>query len=391
MESFEFIQQVISQLQPSFRVEDMPVQDTTGHVHQQHITADMDMPPFDKSAMDGYACRKQDIGNKLKVIEIVAAGSVPVNEIKENQCAKIMTGAKVPPGADCVFMVEDAEIIDAVNVRCTNLNTKTNICYQGEDHRIGDILLEKGQIIKPEHLSIIASAGFTQVKVSQMPGIGLIVTGSELVEPDQKPGSGKIRNSNAVQITALCKKMHLDVNYYGIVSDNVKQLTNVFNQAMDETDMIMITGGASMGDFDLVPELLSQSGFEIVWERTGLKPGNPMSFSHNKNKYCFGLSGNPVSCLVQFEYIVKPVLYQLLGGNYLPPVVKGEMAMDFYRKNASRFGIIPVYINPQGLIELLPFNGSAHLNVLAGANALMEIATGINELKKGGHAYVRPF
>ncbi len=389
MEAFEKIQQIISHTKSSHTVEEKTLKDITGHVLQQDIVSDMDMPPFDKSAMDGYACCKQDIANPLKLIEVIAAGSVPVNEIKENQCSKIMTGAKVPIGADCVFMVEDAEKIDENTVRCINLKTKTNICYRGEDCKNGDILLQKGRIIKSEHLPIMASAGYTRVKVSRMPTIGLIVTGSELVEPDQKPDNGKIRNSNAIQISALCKKMNLEVKYYGIVVDDIKQLSTVFNMAMNETDVIMITGGASMGDYDLVPELLSVSGFEIIWERTGLKPGNPMSFSYKNNKYCFGLSGNPVSCMVQFEYLVKPLLYKLLGGHYIPPVIKAEMAMDFHRKNSSRFGIIPVLINTHGLVELLPFNGSAHLNALAGANALMEVATGINELKKGEYAYVR--
>jgi len=390
MISFEQIQQKIKLINPCFTVIEKSLMEALGHVLQQNVTADMNMPPFDKSAMDGYACRHEDLQNTLEVVEIIPAGRLPSKTIESNQCSKIMTGASIPKGADCVFMIEDTERNNENHVRCTNQHSKTNICNRGEDYKKGDVLLKKGQILRPEHISVMAGAGLHKVKVSQMPRIGLIVTGSELVEYSKIPTDGKIRNTNAIQILALAKKMFLDITYYGIVKDDMDNLLTVFTKALTENDIIIFTGGASVGDFDLIPEILRLKGFQILWDRTGLKPGNPMNFSMKDNQFCFGLSGNPVSSLVQFEYLVKPVLYQLMEGNYLPVGIKSRLMEAYSRKKANRFGIVPVYINFDGMVELLPFNGSAHINALTKANALMEIPEGVKELEKGEMTYVRP-
>lgn len=145
-----------------------------------------------------------------------------------------------------------------------------------------------------------------------------------------------------------------------------------------------------MGDFDLIPSLLKQQGFKIFWSNTGIKPGNPMTFSQNDDKYCFGLSGNPVSSLVQFELIAKPVVYQLLGANFSAMRIKASLSSDYLQNVSNRLIIVPVIINEQGLIEEIPFHGSAHINALANANAFMEIEPGVTKINKGELVYVRP-
>jgi molybdopterin molybdotransferase len=310
--------------------------------------------------------------------------------VGKNQCSKIMTGAAVPAGCDCVFKVEESISTDENHVRCTNPATMKNICYQGEDYRSGELLIKKGTIINVSQMAVMAGVGKVKIKVSVLPKISLIATGSELVEPNEKPENGKIRNSNASQVISQLRKMNLEVNYIGLAKDNFEELTKLFNKTLEENDYVIFTGGASVGDFDFIPEILKAQGFNVLWDRTGIKPGNPMTFSQKGNKYCFGLSGNPVSSMVQFEMIAKPAIYQLMGANFRPLRIKAPMAFDLKQKKADRLNLKPIIIGEDGLIEEIPFNGSAHINALVIANALMEIQVEQIEIKKGELVYVRP-
>ncbi len=390
MNKFEKIQQIIQSIQPDFKTEEIDLKDGLNRILQEDIIADMDMPPFHKSAVDGYACHLEDIGNRMEILEVVHAGNMPEKRVGRNQCSKIMTGAAVPAGCDCVFMIEDAEVINENEVICTNLQTRKNICYQGEDYKIGELLLKKGTIINVSQMAVLAGAGKHKIKVAKRPQISVITTGSELVEPDEIPKKGKIRNSNASQLISQLRKMNLEVNYYGLAGDSFELLSELFKRAIDEYDIVFFTGGASVGDFDFIPEILKKHDFKIFWDRTGIKPGNPMTFSRNGNKYCFGLSGNPVSSLVQFELTAKPVIYRLLGAGYQPFRIKAKLTSDFIRKVADRMAIIPVIINNEAEIELIPFHGSAHINALVHANALMEVPAEVINIKKGDFVYVRP-
>lgn len=390
MNQYDQIQDQISRLKMVFETEVVSLQKALNCILQEDVIADTHMPPFDKSAMDGYACRKEDIENEMEMLEVIHAGMVPTKTIRKNQCSKIMTGAKVPEGADCVFMVEHSVEVDGNNVRCTNPKSNINICYKGEDYQVNDVLIQKGTIISPAQIAVLAGAGYHQVRVSVRPKVGLITTGTELVEPDQKPADGQIRNSNGSQIISQVERMGLSVNNYGIIEDDYNKLVDTFDQAIQENDFIIFTGGASVGDFDWVPKILKDQGFDIRWEKTGIKPGNPMTFSIRDNKYCFGLAGNPVSSLVQFEIFIKPVIYKLMGGNYQSFRIKSMLDFNYSRKKTDRLQIVPVVINREGNVEEVPFNGSAHINALVYANAFMEVPLGQAQINKGDLVYVRP-
>ncbi len=390
MGKFEEILEIINNLPTDFNIEEIELQHAFNRILQEDIFADADMPPFHKSAMDGFACHLEDIGNELEVLEVIQAGMIATKKVGKNQCSKIMTGAPVPDGCDCVFKVEESENTGENYVRCTNPGTLKNICYKGEDYKKGELLIKKGTIVNVSQMAVLAGVGKVKIKVSALPKISLIATGSELVEPNEKPENGKIRNSNASQVISQLQKMNLDVNYVGLAKDDYESLTQLFNKTFETSDYVIFTGGASVGDFDFIPEILKSQGFNVLWDRTGIKPGNPMTFSQKGKKYCFGLSGNPVSSLVQFEMIAKPVIYKLLGANYQPFRIKAPLAFDFKQRNADRLILKPVIINESGLIEAIPFNGSAHINALVFANALMEIQTGQNEIMKGELVYVRP-
>ncbi len=390
MNKFGEIQQIIKTLPPCFKVEEIELKNALNRILQEDVIADMDMPPFHKSAMDGYACHWDDIGNKLEVLEVIHAGMMPTKKVGKNQCSKIMTGAAVPESCNVVLKVEDSEKVGENLIICTNPKTRENICYRGEDYKTGEVLIKKGTIINVSQMAVLAGAGKHKLKVSRKPKISVITTGSELVEPHEIPREGKIRNSNSSQLISQIQKMNLEVDYLGLIKDDFSLLSAKFDQALNASDFVFFTGGASVGDFDFVPEILKKHGFQIYWNRTGIKPGNPMTFSQKGNKYCFGLSGNPVSSLVQFEFIAKPVIYILLGAQFEPMRIKARLTSDFQRKIADRLAIVPVIINSEGEIDPIPFHGSAHINALIFANALMEIPDDIHEIKKGEFVYVRP-
>ncbi|MFZ5941294.1 MAG: molybdopterin molybdotransferase MoeA [Bacteroidota bacterium] len=390
MADYEQLQAIIAGLDPRITVTTMPAEEALGTALQQEIRADRPMPPFDKAAVDGFACRMEDLDRELELLETIPAGSMPTKKILQGQCSRIMTGAAIPAGADGVFMIEDAEFPAPGRVRCTNAGSKKNICYLGEDYLANDLLLQPGCLLGPAQLAVIAGAGYRELKVSAPPRIALIVTGSELVEYHEEPAGGKIRNTNALQLLSLLKKIGLKTAYRGIVADERETLLQSFREAEQENEVVLFTGGAAVGDFDLVPGLISDEGYELLWTRTGMKPGNPMCFGIKGEKYVFGMSGNPVSSFVQFEFLVKPVLFRLMGAAYRPFRIKAVMGQDWYRKNASRFGVVPVGLNSEGEIMEVPFNGSAHLHALAAASALMEIPAGLKEIRKGDPVYVRP-
>ncbi|MCK3684759.1 molybdopterin molybdotransferase MoeA [Maribellus sp. YY47] len=390
MNKFDEILSTIKQLPKVFETEEIALEDAYNRVLREDVRADMNMPPFHKSAMDGYACHIDDIANELEVLEVIQAGMMPTQQVGRNQCSKIMTGAAVPDGCDCVFKVEDSEAINEKTVRCINPRTARNICYIGENYRQGDILIKEGTMVSVPQMAVLAGAGYAKVKVSVRPKITVIATGSELVKPEEKPQPGQIRNSNSSQVITQLRKMNLEVVQNLQLKDDYELLTQTFNEALGNSDIVIFTGGASVGDFDFIPEILKEQGFKIFWDRTGFKPGNPMTFSQKGNKFVIGLSGNPVSSLVQFELLAKPAIYQLMGANYAPTRILAKLNFDFQRKKADRLAIVPVFFNEEGLIEEIPFHGSAHINALISATALMEIPLGTNTINKGETVYVRP-
>jgi molybdopterin molybdotransferase len=389
MHTYEKILRIIERINPDFQVEHVPVHSAVDRILQQDVVADMNMPPFTKSSMDGYACKRSDLSNELQILETIPAGKVPEKEITSNTCSKIMTGAELPKGADCVFKIEDSTTLANGKVICLNQNTADNIIPDGLDYLKGDVLIRKGEIISPAHVAVIAGAGISEVAVTKKISLGLIVSGSELVSPEDQPQGGKIRNTNADTIISLIKRMNLEVAYYGIVPDQYDTIKNAINESMQKNDVTIITGGASVGQYDLIPKILEKEKFHTFWNRTGIKPGNPMSFSIKEKKYCVGLSGNPVSSLVQFEMVLKPILYKLMGAKYQPKRFLVPIKEKFERKDAARLGLIPVNVE-EGVVKQIKFNGSAHIHALTFANAFMEIPIGVNEVEPGALVNVRP-
>jgi len=212
----------------------------------EDVISDIDMPPFNKSAMDGFACRRSDLANALEVIETIPAGHTQKKTIGENQCSKIMTGGVVPEGADCVIMIEYTESAGQNKIRFTAKDTRDNICLKAEDIEKGQVILKAGQIIKPQHIAVLASAGCVKPLVSILPKVGIIATGSELVPPCQSPSACKIRNSNSFQLAAQAKQALAETTNYGVIEDTKEKIDAAIKQAISKNDVLIISGGVSV-------------------------------------------------------------------------------------------------------------------------------------------------
>lgn len=374
-----------------------PLASSMGHFLATNIYADRDMPPFNKSAVDGYACRRVDIEKELRVIENIPAGYSPKLKITEGCCSKIMTGAKLPDGADTVIMIEEvvemakvAEVAGTCGfVRYANADgkkLKNNICLKGEDIKEGELVLETGTFVKPQHIAILAAMGINNVPVFKTLNIGLLSTGDEIVEPDVVPDEVQIRNSNGWQLRAQVLRSGAVANYYGIVPDNEKSLKYAIEKALVNNDILVLTGGVSMGDFDFVPSIISSLGFEILFDKVAVQPGKPSTFaikkapgSNNKTeKVIFALPGNPVSSFIQFELLIRPFIFKSMHADN--PVLWFEMAsaQDYNRKSTDRKALIPVIAAPDGRFKIINYNGSAHILALDKANAIAEVPEGVS-------------
>jgi len=371
-------------------VEKVELRDSLKRVLATDVIHDMDMPPFNKSAMDGYACRQSDLSNKLEVIETIFAGKLPEKAIGKNQCYKIMTGAVVPPEADFVFKKEDAEIAESGKVICRKPSSPNNICYRGEDIQRGQIVLNRSTLLTPRHLPVLAGAGVSRPNVYSRPKITVFATGTELVEPAEQPKSFQIRNSNSSQMLAQILEMGVNANYGGIIKDEERVLREKVSTALDSSDIIFLTGGVSVGEYDFMPIVLENLGFEILVSATAIKPGKPMVFARKGSKYCFGLSGNPVSSFVQFELYAKPFLYALMGHNFEQKILIFRMGKEFNRKKADRINFVPANVNQKMEVIPVEFHGSAHINALSGASYLLEVPKGVKTINKGERVNVRP-
>jgi len=363
--------------------------DARGRVLAEAVCSDMDMPPFDKSAMDGYACRRADLARELRIVEEIPAGRVPVRSLGPQECAKIMTGAPVPEGADCVIMVEYTETIGPDKIRFTGDKTATNICVQGEDMKTGTCVLEAGEIIGPPHIAVLAAVGCTQPQVSVRPRVGVIATGSELVEPDARAEGACIRNSNSHQLCAQIDAMCAQARYYGIVADTAEAIDTVIAQAKSENDLIILSRGVSMGDYDLVPGVLRENGFEFLFDSVAMKPGKPTIFGRAGQTFCCGLPGNPVSTFVVFEILLKPFLYGLMGHTYDPYLIPAALDETIRRRKTSRRAHIPVVFTPEGTVRPVEYHGSAHINAMTQAQGLVAVPIGTAELAQGSTVHVR--
>ena len=370
------------------------LQDAPGRVLARDVFYDSDLPLFDKSAMDGYACRREDLeqnpGQELEILETIYAGHPPRFSIGKGQAAKIMTGAMVPQGADCVFMKEVSEVRGTDRVVCRDAKTASNICYRAEDVQKGDLALAKGMLITSRHIPLLAGAGISEPEVFNLPEVALFSTGSELVEASETPLPHQIRNSNGPQLLSQLEAIGIKGSYGGIIRDSEEETEAKLREVMGKTDLVILSGGVSEGDSDFIPRVIEKLGFRIYLTRSAIQPGKPVIFAQRESQFCFGLAGNPVSSFIQFEHYIKPFLYRMMGHDYRLPSKWALMGSDYRRHRTERLKFIPAWLDENNVATPVEYHGSAHIEALGRANCLMDIPLGVAEIKKGERVHVRP-
>jgi molybdopterin molybdotransferase len=386
---FEEALDIITQSAVPLPTERASLQNSLGRVLSVDIFSDMDMPPFDKSAVDGYACRRADLEKELKVLETIPAGKVPSKFVNEGECSKLMTGGMLPQGADTVIMVEDVDVTGTNTIRFVAPRTSSNYCTKAEDITKGEKVLDKGTLIRPQEIAILASVGCANPEVYKQPRIGIISTGDELVEPAETPALSQIRNSNAYQLLAQAKRADCQATYFGIAIDTEEATLQIIQQTAAESDIVILTGGISAGDFDFVPAVIQQAGFDIKFRSLAVQPGKPVIFATRGNQYLVALPGNPVSSFVQFELLVKHLIC-LITGNKTPLLnLKMPIGTDYTRKKSDRKAFFPVFLSAEGTAMPVEYHGSAHIHSYIHAQGIATIGIGENQISKGTLVDVR--
>lgn len=292
---------------------------TLGRVLSDPVLASRDVPPFRNAAMDGYAVRAIDVATasadtpaRLRVLEVVGAGSVPRQTVTAGCATKIMTGSPMPDGADAVVRVEDTEEQDGHVRVLANVTPGTSVRHPGEDMRAGETVLLPGHVLRPADVGLLASLGIAVLRVRRRPQVAILATGDELVDLGQPLGPGQIVNSNAYTLAAAVEETGGVPRMLGIVRDTPEATRSAFADAF-ASDMVLSTGGVSMGTFDLVRQTLADLGVTEHFWKIAQKPGKPLTFGTRDRVPIFGLPGNPVSSLVCFYLYVRPALRALSG------------------------------------------------------------------------------
>ncbi|HOK37889.1 MAG: molybdopterin molybdotransferase MoeA [Bacteroidales bacterium] len=369
-------------------IEKIKISDVYGRILAENIYSEINMPPFRKSMVDGFACRKEDLNKSIFIVGEIKAGDDDIVDIGAEQSVKIMTGAKVPDSADIVVPVEEVEVFDNF-IKVLNQKSSENISPIGEDIKIGDKLLKAGTLITPPIAGVIASLGFNEVKVHKFPEIGLIVTGDEILEPGNVLTSGKIFNSNAYQLIANIKKIGVRPKYYGIINDSASEIENIIKNAIEDNDICIITGGVSMGDYDFVAPTIKNTGLKVHFDSVAAQPGRPLVFASSVNKFVFGMPGNPVSGFVIFETIVKPLIYKIMNHNFRANEFPFKLAGGLTRKKAQRKSFYPVILNSDKTVSPIKYHGSAHLNSYIDAFGIIAMEEDVYNLNDGDFVNVR--
>lgn len=378
-------------------VEKVSLIESYGRILGEDVIADHDVPHFDRSPYDGFAIRAEDTKEasssnpiQFEVIGEIGAGFVFSEEVKAFQAVRIMTGAAIPAGCNAVVMLELTEGFEenekTYMVLKRSFSSGDNISFKGEDVKQNSILVKKGTVINPGVEAFLATFGYSSVHVVKQPVIGIVTTGSELLEVHEQLRTGKIRNSNSYMIAAQIERAGGAVRYYGQFVDDFETCYNTVKKAMKEVDILITTGGVSVGDYDYLPAIYERLQANVLFNKIAMRPGSVTTVAELEGKLLFGLSGNPSACYVGCELYVRPVI-----GTYLhrkdPHVYRAEAILqkDFPKANPfTRFvrGRVEIV---DGQLQVTPvgLDKSSAISSLAEANAFIVLPGGTRGFEAG--------
>jgi len=367
--------------------------DALGRVLAEDIIAERDNPPWDNSAMDGFAVRHEDIKQAhaittptvLNVIEDVPAGKFPVKAVGRGEAIRIMTGAPIPTGADTVLKVEDTENTPT-SVKVFKEEQKgANIRPQGEDVRKGDCIIPKGKAIRPAEAGMLAILAKSFVFVHQRPRVAILSTGDELADLDERFSEEKIVNSNSYGISAQVEEAGGLPLLLGIARDNPEDLKRKIREGLN-ADILVLSGGVSMGDYDFTKPVFQELGGEMNFWKLAIRPGQPVAFGKIGKTLAFGLPGNPVSSMVTFEQLVRPAMLKMCGNQVLArPVVQAIFQEKFSKRPDRRHFLRGVLWMENGMlmVRTTGSQGSGILTSMVKANGLIDVPVEVEKLKPG--------
>ena len=382
----KIVTDVVEPLQPK----KVPFESALGLCLAQDVQSDIDMPPFDRSAMDGYAIIAEDTANapvELTVIENIAAGHMPRKKVSREQASKIMTGAAVPEGANAVIKFEETEEVSSNN-RVKILKTVSigsNISKRGEDMQIGQAVLHKGMPIRPQEIGILATVGKSQIEVFPTPTVGIIATGTELVNVETKPSMAQIRNSNGYSLAAQARRLLANVEILGVVKDTKDEISRTMQKGLQK-NILILSGGVSVGEYDLVGDVMKDLNTQIYFEKVLLRPGKPVIFGKKDKTLIFALPGNPVASFVTFELFIYPAIRKMMGFTTIHrTILKATLEMEILVKRKRR-EYRPAFLRMQDntyFVSPVEWHGSADLLSTTRANCLLVVQEDAGKLAAG--------
>ena len=362
---------------PVLPSEEADLAEAVGRVLAEDVRSDVEMPPFDRAAMDGYAVRARDVAGApvtLRVVGQVRAGQVPGREVGPGEAIQIMTGAPVPSGADAVQPVEKTRALGEGRVEIlTPVEPAAHIAARGSECRIGDPVLRKGDTVDPAAVAVLAAVGKARVRVGRRPTVSVLVTGDELVDVWDTPTRGRIRNSNGHAVLAQARWAGADARSLGIVPDQADRIAEAVRAGF-ESDVLIVSGGVSEGAYDLVEDVLQRFDVGLLFTKVAIKPGAPLVFGRRGDRLVFGLPGNPVSAQVTFDVFVRAALLRMQGARAVSrPTVEAEL-LEAVRNKSGRKAHLPAQIRFEGgrfVARPVASMGSADIVAHARANALL--------------------
>lgn len=355
----------------------------------EDVLSDIDLPPFDRARMDGYAVRASDVSAApvtLRVIGEIAAGVQFEPEVNAGEAVKIFTGAPVPDGADAVQKVE----VTRVKGNLVEINEPVTkgqfITPRASEVAAGEIVAEAGREISPAEMAVLASFGYASVRVGRRPGVAVMSTGSELVDVSRQPSGAQIRNSNSYTLAAYAAAAGAVVDIFSTVEDTPEATRNALMKAADNRDIVITSGGVSMGDYDLVKSGLREIGAEIYFDRVMIRPGKPIVFARLGKTYFFGLPGNPVSTSVTFNVFVRPAIRKMQGDAVPAACTVRAQLSSVVRDSSNRRSYLPARLfikEGRAMVESLKWGGSSDLVAFIRANALIVVREEVHEIDEG--------
>jgi len=387
---------ILSHVKP-VGVETLKFDRTFGRVLAEDVVSKVDIPPFDRSAMDGYAVRTSDTFGaseskpvRLHVVGSIAIGSSTKLRVGKGEAAKIMTGAPMPAGANAVVMVENTRVAgEKIDVHIS-LTPGKHISMRGEDVKKGDIVLKRGRKLRPQDVGMLGSLNKLYVKVSRKPRVAILATGGELKQPGRKLGKAEITDINSYSLAAAVSNCGGQPDRLGTVRDVKALIKRAILRASDH-DMVLLSGGSSVGERDLVPDAIANLG-KILFHGVAIRPGGPTAFGIVKGKPIFALAGFPVSSLVAFDMLARPALRAMQG---LPadrgyPRVKAKLTREVI-STGGRANVLRIklrYASGELLADPISITGSGMLSSMTDANGFVVIPKNVKGLKEGAEVEV---